>query len=451
MGWALYLRPHTNKHGKNDIFYRVTSVDGQIKKTIPNCKVRPEDFNKRTNQVNGRSDNATIINETLNATTTLLQKGWGLYESGNYTWDELKSFLGGNRPEHNLETFINSYLKDDNKEQVFNGIKDAYGSAKKYLQKDITFKDLNYNTTNKLINLWKDNLRSKSVSTYKYHWSLIVNAAYKKKYTPYKFENEKKWQTKKEKVSIQGNPYVTTATPEDFLQAVDKCTNLMHVNGLGFWLFSFGMRGMYFTDLNVLHQRTYDITIDHPDYGDSVIIKHFRNKTEEPMWLLQSYPFDQLQRKLRGYLEYTHGEATHHKTKKLLRKTKENHLSYKESNGWFFKEYNKARWNTISKQCSSLGFPAIKYARKTFETVALTLEVSAEIRDRLLGHEVQGVKKSYQNWEWDELQEKVHKAHMEVLDKFRVEELYNALINKANEILEGMGVDVEEFNDNYKC
>ena len=120
MGWALYLRPHTNKHGKNDIFYRVTSVDGQIKKTIPNCKVRPEDFNKRNNQVNGRSDNATIINETLNATTTLLQKGWGLYESGNYTWDELKSFLGGNRPKHNLETFINSYLKDDNKEQVFN-------------------------------------------------------------------------------------------------------------------------------------------------------------------------------------------------------------------------------------------------------------------------------------------------------------------------------------------
>ena len=79
MGWALYLRPHTNKHGKNDIFYRVTSVDGQIKKTIPNCKVRPEDFNKRTNQVNGRSDNATIINETLNATTTYFKK------DGDYT------------------------------------------------------------------------------------------------------------------------------------------------------------------------------------------------------------------------------------------------------------------------------------------------------------------------------------------------------------------------------
>ena len=126
-------------------------------------------------------------------------------------------------------------------------------------------------------------------------------------------------------------------------------------------------------------------------------------------------------------------------------------MSYKESEGWFFKVYDKTRWNTISKQCSSIGFPAIKYARKTFETVALTLEVSAEIRDRLLGHEVQGVKKSYQNWEWDGLQEKVHKAHMEVLEKFRVEELYNALINKANEILERMGVDVEEFNDKNKC
>lgn len=451
MGWALYLRPRANKDGKKDVFYRVTSVDGQFKKTIPNCKVRPEDFNKRTNQVNGRSDNATIINETLNSTTTLLQKGWGLYESGNYTWDELKSFLGGNRPEYDLETFINSYLKDNNTEQVFKGIKEAFGSAKKYLAKDISFKDLNYNTTNKLINLWKDNLRSRSVRTYKYHWGLIVNAAHDKKFTPYKYESLKKWRTKKEKVSIQGNPYVTTATPEEFLQAVDKCTNLMHINGLGFWLFAFSMRGMYFTDLNALHKRKFDITIDHPDYGDSAIIKHFRIKTEEPMWILQSFPIDQLQRKLRGYLEYTHGEATHYKTKKLLRKTKENHLSYKESDGWFFKEYDKARWNTISKQCSNIGFPAIKYARKTFETVALTLEVSAEIRDRLLGHEVQGVKKSYQNWEWDELQEKVHKSHIEVLERFRVEELYNALINKANELLEGMGVDVEEFNDKYKC
>jgi hypothetical protein len=451
MGWALYLRPHTNKHGKKDVFYRVTSVDGQFKKTIPNCKVRPEDFNKRTNQVNGRSDNATIINETLNTTTTLLQKGWGLYESGNYTWDELKSYLGGNRPDQDLEAFIYTYLKDNNREQVFKGILDSYGSAKKYLGKELTFKDLNYNTTNKLINLWKDNLRSGSVKTYKYHWSLIVNAAYTKKYTPYKFENVKKWRIKKDKVTIQGNPYVTTSTPQEFFEAIDRCTNLMHINGLGFWLFAFSMRGMYFTDLNVLHNRENWLTIDHPTYGDSLLVKHFRNKTEEPMYIWRSFLVENLRVKLRGYLEYTHGEATHYKTKKLLRKTKENHLSYKEEDGWFFKEYNKARWNTISKQCTKIGFPAVKYARKTFETVALTLEVSAEIRDRLLGHEVRGVKGYYQNWLHDELQDLVQNAHEQVMEKFKVEELYNALINKANEILERMGVDVEEFNDKYKC
>ena len=452
MGWGIYSKKYTDKKGKSQLFFFVTSRDGNFKKNIPNIKINPEHFNKRTFQISAKEENALIMNETLNEITTLLKKGWGQYESGNFTWDELKTFLIGANKDLDLNSFVQTFLKEDNTEDVFSSIKDVLGSAKKHLGKEITFRDLNYSTTNKLINLWKNaGLRAATIKTYKYHWGLIITEAHKKKYTPYKYENEKKWKIKRDKTSIDGSTFVITAEPKEFLAAVDKCTNLMNINGVGFWLFSFAMRGMYFTDLNVLHKRKFDIYIDHPDFGDSAIIRHFRNKTDEPMWILQSYPINDLQRKLRGYLEFTHGNATHHKTKKLLRKTKENYLSYKESEGWFFKEYNKARWNTISKQCPKLGLPAVKYARKTFETVALELEVSAEIRDRLLGHEVQGIKKSYQNWEWDGLQEKVHKAHIEVLERFGVEELYNSLINKANEILEGMNVDVEEFNDKYKC
>lgn len=169
------------------------------------------------------------------------------------------------------------------------------------------------------------------------------------------------------------------------------------------------------------------------------------------MWIKYDYPIIDLQYKLRGYLELTHWYRINVKTGKEFLKTKEYTLSKNERSGWFFKEYNKSQWNTISKKCRPLGLPPFKIARKTFETYALQLKVRSEIRDKLLGHATIGVKQNYQDWQWDELQNEVHEAHELVLANFHIDTLYPALIKKADEILKKMGIPPKVFNNYHKC
>ena len=69
----------------------------------------------------------------------------------------------------------------------------------------------------------------------------------------------------------------------------------------------------------------------------------------------------------------------------------------------------------------------MKTARKTFESVALQLDVSAEIRYKLLGHVDSTIKKHYIDWEWSKHSDKIDKAHVEVLTLFQAKELFNEL------------------------
>ena len=69
----------------------------------------------------------------------------------------------------------------------------------------------------------------------------------------------------------------------------------------------------------------------------------------------------------------------------------------------------------------------MKTARKTFESVALQLDVSAEIRYKLLGHVDRTIKKHYIDWEWSKLSDKIDNAHVEALKSFQAEELFNEL------------------------
>ena len=69
----------------------------------------------------------------------------------------------------------------------------------------------------------------------------------------------------------------------------------------------------------------------------------------------------------------------------------------------------------------------MKTARKTFESVALQLDVSAEIRYKLLGHVDSTIKKNYIDWERSKLSDKINNAHVEVLKSFQAKELFNEL------------------------
>ena len=139
---------------------------------------------------------------------------------------------------------------------------DAYGAAREVLGRDLTFKDLNEDTFDKIIKNWKSRLRSATVKTYKYHLGILANEAYKKRLIEYKYVALDKWRKQADLRNKDGSRTVRTATPQDFLKVIKNCKNLMHIEGLGFWLLCFGLRGLYPTDLFSIHDSKWEIWLD---------------------------------------------------------------------------------------------------------------------------------------------------------------------------------------------
>ena len=78
-----------------------------------------------------------------------------------------------------------------------------------------------------LFAVWNKTLRSASIKTGLYHFGAIINAAHKKRLTPYRYVKEAKWRKKKEKTNTQGQPYVETARWEVVEEAIGRLNELV--------------------------------------------------------------------------------------------------------------------------------------------------------------------------------------------------------------------------------
>ena len=447
MGYGIYLKSRVNKNGKAALYYLVKSGKKQHKRGL-GIKVTPSGFDTRRWQINSKAENAAIYNERIDDIINKLRKAWSLYESETYSWDEMVAFLSGAKTTLDVWSFCETVIKPNQTDNVYKGVKDAYGAVKKVLGRELVFDDLSYNTVDLCVKNWKERLRSATLKTYKYHFGIIINEAYEKKLTPYKYEPIKKWRKKKDKVNRKtGRPTISTATHKQFLNSINKAKDLWDIEALGFWLLMFGMRGLYPTDLCNIHKYEWNIHLDPP----SATLFHLRNKSEEPMDISYSYPFNDLTRKLRGYLQFTHGYLTNKKTGKQFLRSKEYKLTDEMNDGWFFNKYRKDDWGIYTKKLNRLEMEDIKAARKTFNTIASTLTTPQAVWYALTGHEIQGIKQAYTNKQWEDLATQVDKAHDDVLAKFYVDKIYPKLIDKANEILDSKGVNVDVFNGTYRC
>ena len=448
MGYGIYRKSSVNKEGKSPLFWKVTSGRDKLIKRNIGISIRPSEWDKKRYLVHSKAENASVYNEKLTAANNKLRKAWSLYESKTYSRDEMVAFLSGAKTELDVWSFCESVIQPNQTENVYKGVKDAYGAVKKIIGREITFEDLTYNTVDTCVKDWKKRLRSATLKTYKYHFGIIINEAYEKRLTPYKYEPLKKWRKKKDKTNRKtGRPTVSTVTHTQFLASIDKAKDLWDIEALGFWLLMFGMRGLYPSDLCNIHKYKWELTIDPP----SATLYHLRNKSEEPMDISYSYPFDDLTQKLRGYLRFTHGYQINKKTGNRFLRSKEYKLTENQSDGWFFNKYRKDDWGIYSKKLNKLDMDTLETARKTFNTIASTLTIPQAVWYSLTGHEIQGIKKDYTDKQWEELSKKVDKAHNKVLAKFYVDVIYPKLIGKANQILEAKGVNVEIFNQTYKC
>ena len=95
---------------------------------------------------------------------------------------------------------------------------------------------------------------------------------------------------------------------------------------------------------------------------------------------------------------------------------------------------HKNVWDVYQKRIKKLLGKPFKTARKTFESYALKLAISQDIRYKLLGHANPTIKAHYQDWEWDELKQQVDEAHELVLKEYRVEDIYKSIYRRGKEL-----------------
>ena len=420
MGVGLYLKP-VNKDGRSLIYLRAKKGTKVFQKST-SITIKPSDWLTRNYQAKGTALNSIIINRKLIEITNNMNLAWSLFENDSYTWNELCRRLNGGSPEEGVEGFIEDVLKPRMKLTTYQSYKYSYKALLKVLDvSTMSFKELNYDAIDKAVMIWKNQEKSpSSIETYLKHLGVIINEANDRGIVNYRFEKKKKWRVKKH------TKVVESATTEQLFDSIKNVNNIYDFQAFAFWLLMFCMRGLYPRDIIKMHLHEL---VNESEQDEKRYVKHKRSKTGEPMNILYSCePTEQIINSLQCSITYTH-----------LKRSSGYPDVYPK--GWhtlmmfeYKEEEHKNVWDVYTKRCRNIIGVPFKVARKTFESYALLLDVSAEVRYRLLGHQDRSIKSSYQNWEWDRISAKVDEAHLKVLKEFRVEEVWYKLRKRGKEI-----------------
>jgi len=442
MGVGLYLKG-VNKDGRSPIFLLAKKGVKQFKKSVQ-IKVKPSDWNPRNNQVKGTALDSIIVNRKLTEITNNMNLAWSLFESGSYTWDELCVKLGGGNAaaNENLQGFLETVLKakydNRNSYKTYEGVVQAV--YKEAGTDKILLADLTNEFIDKCVQGWKKRLSNSSVRTYLTHLGKIKNLAYQKGLISEPFIRRDEWKVKRGS-SIK---IVETVKTEDFIEAIPKANDIYDIQALFFYLLMFCLRGLYQADLVTMHKYANNLSIDGGKgggfEGKRFYIKHERSKSGELMEIkINIYPTHNLIAILALLVERTHKQKINKRTGKPFIKGNYD-VTPKAGGGWIF-DYDlndttvhKNVWDVYQKRIKKLLGKPFKTARKTFESYALKLAISQDIRYKLLGHANPTIKAHYQDWEWDELKLQVDEAHELVLKEYRVEDIYKAIYRRGKEL-----------------
>lgn len=427
MGVGLYLKP-PNKDGSSLIYLRAKKGNKIFRKSL-SITVKASDWKSRNYQVKGTALNSIVINRKLNKIIENMNLSWSSFENDIIGWDELCRNLGKGSPQKDVGSFLESVYRPRMKLVTYQSYKYSYGALLKALRmKSLSFKELNYNNIDKAVSVWKNEGKSpNTIDTYLKHIGVIINEAYDRGEITFRFEKKKKWRVKKNTGNIE------SAKTEELLNAINNVNDIYDFQTFAFWLLMFCMRGLYPTDIVKMH--LYDLNdedVPHNiDISKKRYVKHKRSKTGEPMRILYSCkPTREIINALQVSIAITH-----------LNRSKKYPDVYPKSDlipPFMFFEYpeelHKNVWDVYVKRSRKVVGLPFKTARKTFESFAMKLGISQEVRYRLLGHQDRTIKRFYQNWEWEEMIEIVDKAHMEVLKELEVEKIWFELRKRGKEI-----------------
>ena len=447
MGVGIYLKKNLDKQGRSLVYIKATFKGNSPLVKSVGIKVLPKQWNSRTSRIIGSADNAIILNREIEQIESKIKTAWSYLEAGSYNWNEFVSAVrggGDGTTQKTLLTFVNTVIKQ---RHVNSSSFDTYVGVCKALLKEIEKKDIPLNElTNDLIDTcvirWKQRLSPASIRTYILHLKKIKELAYDKGLITEQFKRNPDWKVKKGS-SIK---IIETVKTEDFRNAIGQIKDIYDLQAMYFYLLMFSLRGFYQADIVTMHKYANNLGSEKQkglgwDFK-RYYIKHERSKTGELMDIKVGIePINTLILSLIYTVKITHADKINSRTGKKF--TKHNSVlpdPNDSSAGWIFdydindRKTHKNVWDVYQKRIKKLLGKPFKTARKSFESYALKLKISQDIRFKLLGHANPTIKAHYQDWEWDELKEQVDEAHVQVLKEFEAEELFFELNKKANSL-----------------
>ena len=408
-------------------------------------KINPKYWDKDSERVTDRHSNHQIINEALNEIAYKRNKILTKFEANKLTFEGVVASLRRGGDDTTLEDFIDNQVKELKEDVTYCNYRDKLKGFKKLIGHKgyLKFNDISNEMFVKAHRNATDLQRQKKMSarTYQGYVGTILAVLSLAKFLGVydsSFEIPRQYKTLKNKRKMSKNKGNTT---EDVLKAIGKISTIREWQSVTIWLLKFCLRGFYSADIVKMTKSQIEDRNEHKMghllstyLKDEVYINFWRSKTDFPMFIhIFQNPTMSIISKLKASFVYTHFNREIN-DKSILADINDNIKIFDYD---VKKHYDKHKQlhKKINEKSSSLGLVQ-KFARKTFNQYADRLELSEAIRKILIGQATDRMLgESYDDNTIQVKLDRVDKAHLDILNLFRVEELWDRLLVKLKALV----------------
>jgi integrase len=437
MNITLRLSPRPRKDGTTAVYYDVAHTlenkDKYRNSIFTDIRVKPQDLSRTAFRVKASVKNSDIINRGLKDLVDKRDTAISKFNQKHFTLTQLENYLKGLSDFETVDDYVHTVIKNSRQQTTYIDYTNVLKAFKRHIEKDAGAKIMwSEFMSYEVLDTFKRNalangVKGTSINSYFKKIKAIINDAYDKQYIYEKFVFNPKL-----KCSVRRTPIQTT-TSIDFETAIEKVNSIYDAQAIGLYLVMFMCRGFYPADVVSLKKANFNNVDENPilklcesgfDY-----ITHRRSKTRnranDDLIIRIDLKLLELIQWLKISFYYTHYGTPQ---RNLL-------ANFDDDIAIFNYDVNIERthknlWDIYQKKIKKLLGISYKTARKTYNTHALELNVSDQIRRILLGHIDPTMLASYDNNETSTIREKVQTAHLDVLNEFKAFDLIDNLFEK---------------------
>lgn len=449
MTYNFYLAKRVSAKGLRNIWISVSNGRKYRKWVITDLHVNPQHFStKKTLFRATKSHPAYInINKALKRYKDRCEEAYAIWQSGDYSMNQVCEHIKGNLKSNTIDEFIDSYIIPNKKDVTGIDYKTKFNTIKGHMniKGKMKWKEVNRDFYDKLqVTLEKKGLSNTSIKSYMVVFGGILRDAKDRNIISHYTPIPKLLKRGGRKVRIYKEKLKTT-TSKEFEKHTDTIQNIAQWESFALWLLAFCLRGFYPADIVKMDEAEFDEPTMVKMLKNELYIYHLRSKTEHTK---NRHMYVHLDTDITLPLLFTLKRVIAYRWMKKHSKFIANPtdmIKIFDYNPTDNSKWHCNRWALHSRRLRPFGMDMMS-ARKSFETFAEEIELTDAdtpvefneyMRLVLLGRSSDPIlEASYSNKHSKRMREAVTEAHKYVLKKFDCSYLVAVMIKK----LEGLNV-----------